>query len=137
MLNTSTINPLEQTTKKIINLLEQLTHNYQLILEQDNAILMRAFPPSKQRLSIFEEMDLITTDLRGYASQIKIKNQIQNPEQALENLRKIHILDDPSLADIYFIQAEQFPLIHQYLQRLDYLRFLLIDWLNNTREYRN
>lgn len=131
MLNT-TINPLEQTTKKIINLLEQLTRDYQQIQQTETAALVEIFPPNEQELSIIEEIDLLTTDLRGFASQIKITNQIQNPDRALKFLCKIRIFVNPFLADLYFSKGDRFPIVHQYLQKLDYLQFLLIDWLSNN-----
>jgi len=131
MLNT-TINPLEQTTKKIINLLEQLTRDYQQIQQTETASLIKVFPPNEQELSIIEEIDLLTNDLRGFASQIKITNQIQNPDRALKFLCEIRIFVNPFLADLYFTKGDRFPTVHQYLQKLDYLQFLLIDWLSNN-----
>jgi len=71
-----TLNHQEQTTQKIINLLEQLTHNYRQLEQQDITPLLAAFPPRNQELSIIEEIALKTTDLRGYANQIKTLNQI-------------------------------------------------------------
>jgi hypothetical protein len=129
MLNTITVNPLEQSTKKIVDLLTQLTQDYQRVLQQDKKTLLENFPPNNHEFSILEEIDLLTTDLRGYASQITINQQIKNPDQSLKNLRAICILKNPSLAELYFTKNEQFSLIYQYLQKLDYLKLLLIDWL--------
>ena len=88
MFNTITLNPLEQTTRKIISLLDQLTHDYHQIQQSEAKSLIEAFSLNEQEFSIMEEIDLITTDLRGYASQIKITNQIQKPDQALKYLRQ-------------------------------------------------
>ena len=129
MLNTITVNPLEQSTKKIVDLLTQLTQDYQQILQQDTNSLLENFPTNNHEFSILEEIDLLTTDLRGYASQIKINQQIKNTDQALTKLRNLRILANPSLAELYFIKNKQFPLIYQYLQKLDYLKLLIIDWL--------
>lgn len=134
MFNTITLNPHEQTTRKIISLLDQLTHDYHQIQQDEAKALMEAFPFHEQEFSIMEEIDLITTDLRGYANQIKITNQIQNPDQALKYLRQTLILNNPLIADLYFFQREKFPLTHQYLQKLDYLKFLLIDTLTNNSD---
>ncbi|MCA6598236.1 hypothetical protein [Pseudanabaena mucicola] len=131
MFNTITLNPYEQTTRKIISLLDQLTHDYHQI-QQSEAKSLITFSLNEQEFSIMEEIDLITTDLRGYASQIKITNQIQKPDQALKYLRQTFILSNPLIADLYFSQKEKFPLTHQYLQKLDYLKFLLIDALTNN-----
>ena len=129
MLNTITVNPLEQSTKKIVDLLTQLTQDYQQILQQDTNSLLENFPTNNHEFSILEEIDLLTTDLRGYASQIKINQQIKNTDQALTKLRNLRILANPSLAELYFIKNKQFPLIYQYLQKLDYFKLLIIDWL--------
>jgi len=129
MLDTILVNPLEQSTQKIIDLLNQLTQDYQQLLQQDKPLLFETFPPNSQTLSILEEIDLLTTDLRGYASQIIINQQIQNSDQALTRLRSMRLLENPSLAELYFTKNKQFPIIYQYLQKLDYLKLLLIDWL--------
>jgi hypothetical protein len=65
---------------------------------------------------------------------IKITNQIQSPDQALKYLRQTLILSNPMIADLYFFQSEKFPLTHQYLQKLDYLKFLLIDALTDSSD---
>ncbi|MFM8295064.1 MAG: hypothetical protein ACKN9E_11020 [Microcystaceae cyanobacterium] len=129
MLNTITLNPLEQSTQKIIDLLTQLTQDYQQLLQQDTRPLLEKFPINNQEFSILEEIDLLTTTLRGYASQIQINQQVKDPDQALNNLRNLCIFSHPRLAELYFTQNQQFPLIYQYLQKLDYLKLLLIDWL--------
>ena len=129
MLDTILINPLEQSTQKMIDLLNQLTQDYQQLLQQDKTLLFETFPPNNQTLSIIEEVYLLTTDLRGYASQITINQQIQNPDQALTRLRSMRLFENPSLAELYFTKNKQFPIIYQYLQKLDYLKLLLIDWL--------
>jgi hypothetical protein len=129
MLNTITVNPLEQNTQKIVDLLTQLTQDYQQILQQDTNSLLENFPTNNHEFSILEEIDLLTTDLRGYASQIKINQQIKNPDEALTKLRNLRILANPSLAELYFIKNKQFLLIYQYLQKLDYFKLLIIDWL--------
>ncbi len=134
MSNTITLNPIEQTTRKIINLLDQLNHDYHQIQQSESQSLVEVFPLNEQEFSIMEEIDLMTTDLCGYASQVKISDHIQNPEQAIKYLRQTLILSNPLIADLYFSQGGKFPLIHQYLQKLDYLKFLLIDALTNNSD---
>ncbi len=129
MPNTMLVNPLEQSTKKIVDLSTQLTQDYQSILQQDKSSLLESFPPNNHEFSILEEIDLLTTDLFGYANQIKINQQIENPDQTLTKLRSFYIFANPSLAELYFVKHKQFPLIYQYLQKLDYLKLLIIDWL--------
>jgi len=129
MLDTILVNRSEKSTQKMIDLLNQLTQDYQQLLQQDKTLLLENFLPNDQTLSILEEVDLLTTDLRGYASQISINQEIQNPDQALTRLRSMRLLENPSLAELYFTKNKQFPIIYQYLQKLDYLKLFLIDWL--------
>ena len=131
MLDKILVNSLEQSTQKIIDLLNQLTQDYQQLLQQDKALLLETFPPNPQTLSILEEIDLLTTDLRGYASQITINQQIQNPDQALITLRSMRLLENPSLAELYFTKNKQFPLFYQYLQNYIYNAYGMNDWFIN------
>lgn len=91
MLETILLNPPEQTTQKITALLDQLTQDYQQLLEQDKTVLLATFPLNEQTFSILEEMDLLTTDLRGYANQIVFNQQILKPDQALTVLQRTEI----------------------------------------------
>ena len=113
MLDTILVNPLEQSTQKVIDLLNQLTQDYQHLLQQDKPLLFETFSPNPQTLSILEEIYLLTTDLRGYASQININQQIQNPDQALTILRSMCLLENPSLAELYFTNNKQFNTLKQ------------------------
>jgi len=46
MLDTILVNPLEQSTQKIIDLLNQLNQDYQQLLQQDKPLLFETFPGS-------------------------------------------------------------------------------------------
>lgn len=128
MSNTVTLANPEKAQQKITVLLEQLTHDYQS-LKQEVPVINQAFPFNDEELSIVEEIELLTTDLRGYASQIKIKGSINHKTKAFDFLKSTQIFEIPSLAELYFSERATLPFTKQYLQKLDYLKFLLIDWL--------
>jgi hypothetical protein len=128
MSNTVTLANPEKAQQKITVLLEQLTQDYQS-LQQEIPVINQSFPRNDEELSIIEEIELLTTDLRGYASQIKIQSSINHKTKALDFLKNTPIFEIPSLAELYFSENPALPLTKQYLQKLDYLKFLLIDWL--------
>lgn len=128
MSNTITLAHPEKAQQKIIVLLEQLTKEYQ-DLTPEIPLINQAFPANEEELSIIEEIELLTTDLRGYGSQIKTQRQINQPVTALEFLKKLQIFEIISLENLYFSELSDFPQTKQYLQKLDYLKLLLVEWL--------
>ncbi len=62
----------------IVKLLTQIDQNYQQRLQQDKNSLLENFPLNDHEFSILEEIDLLTTNLCGYANQIKINQQIND-----------------------------------------------------------
>jgi hypothetical protein len=134
------INPLRQNTnhamvqahnkraaqqEHIAQVLQQLTVDYQmaraerkLISEQD----------SDEEFSLLEELELLTVDICGYASQVKRSGRVsQNDEQAIAHLQNLRMFDRPVVAQFY-AQA-QFPRIRSYIRLLDYLRLLVLEYL--------
>lgn len=69
----------ELTKNYIIQLLKQLTIDYQNTKSERQAIAHQS-PVSKTELTLLEEIELLTTDIRGYASQIKARGYIENPQ---------------------------------------------------------
>lgn len=128
MSNTATIANPEKAQQKISLLLDQLTKEYQGLMPEI-PLIKQAFPANEEELSIIEEIELLTTDLRGYASQIKTKRQIKQPVTALDFLKKLQIFEIISLENLYFSELSDFPRTKQYLQKLDYLKLLLLEWL--------
>ena len=126
---TTTSENIELTKNKIVQLLEQLTIDYQNCRQEREKIALE-FLPSEEEFSLLEEIELLTTDIRGYASQIKVQGHINNKLTATEQLQKMRIFNTLTTAQFYFNNQLNFPLVKSYLRMLDYLRLLILEFLS-------
>ncbi|MDF2387485.1 hypothetical protein JMG10_38920 [Nostoc ellipsosporum NOK] len=133
MTNTTLTNQNPELTKNhIIQLLGQLTIDYQNSKSERQAIA-HEFSTCETEFTMIEEIELLTTEIRGYASQIKVRGYIENPQQAIENLQNKQLFNIPIIAQLYFDNSHQYEKIKYYLRMLDYLRLLIIEYLNFTQ----
>lgn len=130
MTHVSSLANSEKVQRLICITLEQLARDYQPF-HTEIFIINREIAIGSDNFTVSEEIELLTTNLCGYGNQIKHQKYIQNSEQALVFLKKTHIFEIQSIVDLYLSQSAYFPHTKQYLQKLDYLKFLLIDWLEN------
>lgn len=79
--------------------------------------------------SILEEIELFTVKVRGYANQIEVRNKIDNPQLGIEDLKDLTIFDIPAIANFYFGSNGEYQGMKVYLQKLDYLRLLMLEYL--------
>ena len=119
---------LELTKNNIIQLLEQLTIDYQNTFQERKQIALN-FTPSEAEFTLLEEIELLTTDIRGYASQIKARGKIDNRAVAITKLQKMRLFTIPNISQFYFDNQVNFPLVKAYLRILDYLRLLILEYL--------
>jgi hypothetical protein len=70
----------EVTKRNISQLLSQLTNTYQNTRSERKEIVTQ-FPPENEEFSLLEEIELLTVNLRGYASQIASENKITKNKQ--------------------------------------------------------
>jgi hypothetical protein len=130
MTNTTLTNQNPELTKNyIIQLLEQLTIDYQNTKSERQAIAHQ-YPTSDSEFTLLEEIELLTIDIRGYASQIKIRGYIENPQQAIAELQHKRMFDIPIISLFYFNYSHQYEKIKSYLRMLDYLRLLILEYLS-------
>ena len=123
------LNEQEIVKTNIVDLLDELTIAYQNTkIERGKVILQYKIPP--EQFSILEEIELITVDLRGYASQIKATGYIRNKSEAVEKLQTMRILNVPSIAEFYFDTGQNHEQMKEYIRMLDYLRLLLLEYLH-------
>lgn len=117
----------------IIQLLEQLTIDYQNSWEEREKIALN-FTPSEAEFTLLEEIELFTTDIRGYASQIKARGYIDNRLIAITKLQKMRLFTIPNISQFYFDNQANFPLVKAYLRMLDYLRLLILEYLKLQKD---
>jgi hypothetical protein len=73
----------KQMKRFISDLFAQMTTDYQQTRSERKEVAA-AFPPSDETFSVIEELELLTTDLRGYASQLQVRDWIENPAAAID-----------------------------------------------------
>jgi hypothetical protein len=121
----------EQMRHGISNLLTQMTANYQQA-KPDRLTLKSVTTPSTESFSILEELELVTSDLRGYASQIQTSGSIKNSTIAINHLQNLRLFSIPSISRFYFETGEEYPRLKEYLRQLDYLRLLMLEYLQSS-----
>jgi hypothetical protein len=128
MMTKAILNQQELIKKNIIQLLAQLTNTYQNTRGERQEISIQ-FPGEDEEFSLLEELELLTVNLRGYASQIQSTGQIVNQYQAIEQLQAMRVLNIPQIANFYFGSNGNYEQIKSYIRTLDYLRLLLLEYL--------
>lgn len=126
----ATINTQNPEIKRnyIVQLLEQLTQDYRNT-KQERKEIATIYSTSDEEFTLLEELELLTVDIRGYASQIQIRGWIDNKQQAIENLQNMRVFDIPAIAQFYFANPQAYLQLKSYLRMLDYLRLLIIEYL--------
>ncbi|MBD2518450.1 hypothetical protein H6G93_26460 [Nostoc sp. FACHB-973] len=112
----------------IIQLLEQLSQDYRNT-KQERKEIATLYLTSEEDFSLLEEIEILTVDIRGYASQIQIRSWIENKQQAIDKLQNLRVFEIPVIAEFYFANPQAYSQIKAYLQMLDYLRLLIIEYL--------
>ncbi|WP_231636946.1 hypothetical protein [Planktothricoides sp. SR001] len=128
MMNNSTaiaqLNPIDK--KYLINFLEQLNQLYRQTKSERKQLA--TISTTDEEFTALEEIELLTVELRGYASQLEARGGIENAEQVINKLRIMRIFAVPVIAKLYF-EAEEYNLIKSYIRMLDYLRLLILEYL--------
>ncbi len=126
--NLNTQNP-EITRNYITHILENLTLDYQNTKGERKEIAS-LFPADDEEFTLLEEIELLTVDIRGYASQIQAQGWIENQQQAIERLQTMRVFSIPAIAQFYFATPKKdFEQMKAYIQNLDYLRLLILEYL--------
>jgi len=128
MMTEAILNEQELTKKNIVQLLEQLTNVYQATRIERQEIAIQ-FPPENEEFSLLEELELLTVNLRGYASQFQSTGRIVNKDHVIEQLQAMRVLNVPQIASFYFGSNNSYEQIKSYIRTLDYLRLLLLEYL--------
>lgn len=112
----------------IIALLEQLTMDYKTARQDRKEIAN--LPSSEEEFNLLEEVELLTVEIRGYASQIETKGRIENPQLAISRLENMRFFEIPAIAQFYLTTNRKYPQMKAYIRMLDYLRLLLLESLH-------
>jgi hypothetical protein len=131
MMTNFTLNQQDakQIKRCISDLFTQMTTDYQQTRSERREAATAFPPPSDEAFSVIEELELLTADLLGYASQLQVRDWIENPAAAIDQLQTLQIFSIPSIAQFYFDHSRDYPKLKEYVRQLDYIRLLLLEYL--------
>ena len=79
--------------------------------------------------SILGLIEMNTTYIAGYASQIATHGKVQNPQKATNELRETQFFDEPYFADWYFSPDNPYCKVKSYVEFLDHLRLSALEYI--------
>ena len=116
--------------RNISQLLSQLTNTYQNTRSERKEIVTQ-FPPENEEFSLLEEIELLTVNLRGYASQNAVTIQVINKDEVISQLQAMRVFSVSQVGQFYFNNNGKYEQIKNYIRMLDYLRLLLLEYLQS------
>ena len=129
---TQTQNQLASQQNNISQFLEQLTVNYQNTRLERKQIAQN-FAHSEAEFTPLEEIELLTVNIRGYASQIAASGSLRNARQAIAELQKLSVFNNHLIVQLYSEARSHYPQMQSYICMLDYLRLLVLEYLQNQQ----
>ncbi|NEP42743.1 MAG: hypothetical protein F6K35_27385 [Okeania sp. SIO2H7] len=119
---------IEVTKNQIGKLLDRL-----IICERNTKEERKRLLPEWQEaedFTVLDEMEILTADIRGYASQVNLYGAIANENEAIQRLENLQVFHKKNVANWYFnTEEEDYLQIKLYLSLLDYLRLLVLKYL--------
>jgi hypothetical protein len=115
---------------QVTHFLQQLTALYQ------NTKLERIqvgtdYPGFDDGFSVLEELEMLTIGISGYATQIQSTGKVKNTVTAIEDLKKFNVFENAVVSQFYQDAGNNYPKIQAYIQLLDYLRLLSLEYLQS------
>ncbi len=124
-LSTSTLDDIEILHISLLS--EQLDALYQAMREERLAI---AHWEEEREFSILGVLELFATEIQGYVEQIKLSHFIDLIAQSINHLRQLNVFNVDYFAKWYFDDWKQYPQTKQYIEHLDHLRLLILEYFN-------
>ncbi len=79
---------------------------------------------------IWDLIEMLPDDIRGYAQRAELRVPVRYPEEAAMHLKQLAIFEVPGVMAWYLANGKRFPLMCRYLEAVDYLRFLTLDYID-------
>jgi hypothetical protein len=112
----------------VAQLLAQATDDY-ATLRPELKQIAEQYPGSEDEFSFLEEFELWISDICGYAQQIEATGRVRQGDEAIAHLQQLQFSANPMFVRLYAEAREQYPKVGAYLQSLDYLRLLSLEYL--------
>ncbi len=112
----------------MIQLLHQLTAEYPTLKPEMKQIAGQ-YPGSDDEFAFLEELELLIVSISGYAQQIQATGSVKQLGSTIAHLQQLQVFANSVIAQFYLETGEQYPKVRAYLQLLDYLRLLMLEYL--------
>lgn len=119
---------LRHQRQYIAQLLDRLTDDY-LALKPEIEKIAAQYPGSEDEFAFVEEFELLITSICGYAKQIQATGAVKQFDAAVAHLHALQVFAGDAMAQFYAEARLQYPKLHAYLQSLDYLRLIVLEYL--------
>lgn len=119
---------LEIQQEYIIQILNQLTTEYQT-LKPEMKQIAEQYPGSDDEFAFLEELELLIVSICGYAKQVQATASVKQLDSAIAHLQKLQVFANTMMARFYGESRWKYPKVQIYLQMLDYLRLLTLEYL--------
>jgi hypothetical protein len=83
-----------------------------------------------QDFSILGVLELFSTEVQGYAEQLKHQKFVLPLPQSINHLRQLNLFRIDYFTNWYFQNREQYPQTQQYIEELDHLRLSILEYLS-------
>ena len=121
----------ENQKQYIASLLTQLTNEYQNTKPERQALTL-SDSQEEDQFTLNEEIELLTSDIRGFACKIQTQGLTDTDYSLNAHLLNKGVFDIPAIARFYHEVGAEYPHLKGYLQKLDYLRLLVLEYLNSS-----
>ena len=124
----SSISTLADVERRHISLLsERLDLLYQMMKAERLAI---AQWEEAQTFSILGVVELFSAEIQGYAEQLDFDQHSSLSAESIDRLRRLNVFRVDYFASWYFQSLEQYPQTKEYVEQLDHLRLLLLEFFD-------
>lgn len=123
---TSKIPHVNTAKTYIAQVLDQLLFIYQQTQSERRQI---ALWEEDQAFSILGILEMLTDDIRGYSLQIISNENLDDFQEIPIHLKNIRMFEIPHFSEWYFSLKSDYPHIKNYIETLNYLRLLAIEYL--------
>jgi hypothetical protein len=119
---------LKGQVEYVAQLLARVTDEYRgLMLELKQ--VAEQYPGSDDEFSFLEEFELWVSSICGYAQQIQETGVVRQGNAGVAQLQQLQLSANPMFVRFYAEAGERYPRVGAYLQSLDYLRLLALEYL--------
>lgn len=126
----------QATQQSIAQLAKQINTAYQDMQEERRKINAWEWQNNLD-FTILGVIELYTSDICGYASQIAYKGRVQNPREAEGHLRKIQFFSKPYFVKWYFDPNNKYLKVKEYVNTLNYLRLSALEYVSLYQNWYN